>query len=104
MCSLNNILGMSVIKITGLCQRWWKSMRGLRALQNALAPRGRTRISCILMGSFSQDERRSFFSPLLGESRGDCAAPRLSPDASSRGRLHITPCELAAGSDAPAGL
>lgn len=40
--------------------------------------------------SFSQGERGFFFSPLLAENQGDCAAPRLSPDASKRERLHIT--------------
>lgn len=61
-----------------------------------------TSMAGCIEASFSQGERGFFFSPLLGQNQGDCAAPRLSPDASKRERLHITQ-RAGCSSDALAG-
>ena len=48
------------------------------------------RLDGCIEASFSQEESGFFFSPLLGENQGSCAAARHHPDASKRQRLHIT--------------
>lgn len=58
---------------------------------SAGAPPGRPDSDLLhLNRSLSQDKRVFFFWPLRRENQGDCAAPRLSPDASKRAPLHIT--------------
>lgn len=104
--SVNNILGMLLVEIT-VCASVGESpcaacVHCACASACAAGLGSCTSMAGCIEASFSQGERGFFFSPLLGQNQGDCAAPRLSPDASKRERLHITQ-RAGCSSDAPAG-